>query len=166
MARARRKNRGPAKKRRALTVEQLEELGADVSAYRREHWQPEAVASREAVMAGPKRNKTEARYEVYLGLLLQAGAITGWVFEGIKLRLGPDWLTTYTPDFMVQLGDGVVELHDVKGASSSKGSTAGAWWEEDARLKIKVAAGLYPFRFVGVHEDGLGGWVREVFPPG
>jgi hypothetical protein len=39
-------------------------------------------------------------------------------------------------------------------------------WEEDARVKIKVAASIYPFRFIAVtaraRKDG-GGWVLEEF---
>jgi len=110
-------------------------------------------------------NQTERRYETYLGMQKQVGLVASYTFEPVKFRLGPNWKTAYMPDFLVVLPDGIVELHEVKGASKSKGATAGAWWEEDARLKIKMAAGLLPFRFVGVHENGRGGWAREVFPP-
>ena len=173
MARNRRSGvarQGGKKSGRGFTVAQLEALGVDVAAFRQENPLPAAVATREAIAAGPKRNATEARYGAWLDGELLAGRIAGYVFEPLRLRLGPDWLTTYTPDFLVQLVGGELELHDVKGASTSAGSTAGAWWEEDARLKIKLAAGLYPFRFVGVHEGRAGAgepaWVREVFPPG
>ena len=169
-----RKRRGGAargrggKKGKGFTAAQLEELGVDVAEFRRENPLPQAKATRAAMRAGPPRNATEARYEAYLDLLKQAGAIADYRFEPFKLRLGPDWLTTYCPDFLVVYPDGLLELVDVKGASSSKGSTAGAWWEEDARLRIKMAAGLFPFRFVGVHEGQAGepAWVREIFPPG
>ena len=166
-----RKRRGGAargrggKRGKGFTIEQLRTLGVNVDEFRKEHPLPPAIATRATLQAGPKRNKTEAAYEEWLRLQLQLGIISAYSFEPMKLRLGPDWLTSYTPDFMVVMLDGVIEMVDVKGASSSKGSTAGAWWEEDARLKIKVAAGLFPFRFVGVHE-GASGWVREVFPPG
>lgn len=115
-----------------------------------------------------RQNKTEARYEAYLATLKLAGAITDFMFEPLKLRIGPTWQTSYRPDFGVLTLDGVLEIHEVKGASSSKGSIAGAWWEDGARDKVKIAAGLFPFRFVAVHEKPAkqgGGWAREVFPP-
>ena len=63
--------------------------------------------------------------------------------------------TFYTGDFAVQAADEVVEIHEVKG-----------FWQDDARVKIKVAASLYPFRFFAVKpvakKDG-GGWKREEF---
>ena len=51
--------------------------------------------------------------------------------------------------------DGVIECHEVKG-----------YWQDDARVKIKVAADQYPFRFVAIKarakKDG-GGWAVEDF---
>lgn len=48
-----------------------------------------------------------------------------------------------------------MECHEVKG-----------FWRDDARAKIKIAADLYPFRFIAVmkrrKKDG-GGWSEEVF---
>ena len=74
-------------------------------------------------------------------------------FEGIKLRLADS--TFYTPDFAVMQSDGQIELHEVKG-----------FWADDARAKIKVAADLYPFRFIAIKakakRDG-GGWDVEEF---
>jgi hypothetical protein len=51
--------------------------------------------------------------------------------------------------------DGVLEMHEVKG-----------FWQDDARVKIKVAASIYPFRFVAVTARAKkhgGGWEREEF---
>lgn len=53
-------------------------------------------------------------------------------YEPIKLRLADR--TYYTPDFLVIRGDGAVVFHEVKGG----------FWEDDARVKIKVAAETYP----------------------
>ena len=47
--------------------------------------------------------------------------------------------TFYTPDFAVLAADCVMECHEVKG-----------WWQDDARAKIKIAADLYPFRFLAL----------------
>lgn len=98
-------------------------------------------------------NKTEAAYAAHLDLLIGAGEIQWYRFEGIKLRLADN--TFYTPDFAVMAADGVMEIHEVKG-----------FWEGDARVKIKVAASQYPFRFKAVTARAKrlgGGWAEEVF---
>ncbi|GAB2494053.1 DUF1064 domain-containing protein [Arenimonas alkanexedens] len=94
-------------------------------------------------------NKTEARYDQHLALLQHAGTIVWRRFEGLKLRLAD--ATFYTPDFAVMLADGTMECHEVKGH-----------WTDDARVKIKVASGMYPFRFVAV-KASKGGWATEEF---
>ena len=100
-----------------------------------------------------QRNKTETQYEQTLELQKQAGDVLWYRFEGLKLRLADN--TFYTPDFAVMRSDGVMELHEVKG-----------FWQDDARVKIKVAASIYPFRFVAVKaraKKNGGGWEREDF---
>ena len=82
-------------------------------------------------------NATEARYAAYLDQLRLAGEVLQWKFEAIKLQLAPD--TTLTPDFMVMLADGSLEMHDVKGAK--------AIYTDDAKVKMKVAAREFPFVF-------------------
>jgi hypothetical protein len=81
-----------------------------------------------------KTNKTEARYGEYLEQLKRAGEVLWYKFEGVKLRLADN--TFYTPDFCVMAADGVIECHEVKG-----------FWAPEGRVKIKVAADLYPFGF-------------------
>ena len=98
-------------------------------------------------------NKTEAAYDAHLAELQHAGQIKWRKFEGLKLRLADS--TFYTPDFAVMAADGVIECHEVKG-----------FWQDDARAKIKVAADLYPFRFIAVKartKKAGGGWDVEVF---
>lgn len=98
-------------------------------------------------------NKTESAYGQHLELLRRAGEIAWFKFEGLKLRLADS--TFYTPDYAVMLTDGSLECHEVKGH-----------WEEDARVKIKVAASLYPFRFIAVQKQTAregGGWKTEAF---
>lgn len=100
-----------------------------------------------------QRNKTEAQYEQTLELQRQAGNVLWYRFEGIKLRLADN--TFYTPDFAVMRDDGVLECHEVKG-----------FWQDDARVKIKVAADAYPFRFFAVKalpKKNGGGWEYEQF---
>lgn len=98
-------------------------------------------------------NKTEAAYAAHLEALRAAGELLWFKFEGLKLRLADN--TFYTPDFAVLHHTGLLEVHEVKGH-----------WQDDARAKIKVAADLYPFRFIAVRarskKDG-GGWDAEVF---
>lgn len=98
-------------------------------------------------------NKTETRYSAHLEARKFAGEILWWRFEGMKFRLADN--TFYTPDFNVLLANGSLEHHEVKG-----------YWQDDARVKIKVAADLYPMPFLAVKErpkrDG-GGWDVEVF---
>lgn len=93
-------------------------------------------------------NKTEAAYADHLLLLQRAGEIAWFAFEGVKLRLADK--TFYTPDFAVMLADGTMEMREVKG-----------YWEDDARVKIKVAAAMFPFRFLGIQKEKTGWKVEE-----
>ena len=97
-------------------------------------------------------NKSEQAYAAYLGQLQAVGGILWHKFEGLKLRLADN--TFFTPDFAVVAADGVVELHEVKGH-----------WQDDARAKIKIAAAMYPFRFIAVKVKPKrdGGWDVEEF---
>jgi hypothetical protein len=98
-----------------------------------------------------QQNGTEARYAASLEQRKAAGEILWYRFEGLKLRLADN--TFYTPDFAVMTSSCAIELHEVKG-----------YWEDDARVKIKVAAEMYPFRFVAVMPVAKkhgGGWSVE-----
>lgn len=100
-----------------------------------------------------EKNKTEQDYENRLKLLQHSGLILWYKFEAINLRLADK--TFYKPDFLVIAQDGVLECHEVK-----------SWWTDDARVKIKVAASQFPFRFKAAmpkkKKDG-GGWEVEIF---
>lgn len=98
-------------------------------------------------------NKTEAAYKLYLEALKHSGDVSWYRFEGMKFRLADN--TFYTPDFAVMLTSGDMQMHEVKG-----------FWQDDARVKIKVAADLYPFDFIAVKPKSKksgGGWEREEF---
>ena len=93
-------------------------------------------------------NKTEARYaREVLGIRKMAGFVIDWRFEAIKLRLAKR--TWYTPDFIVWTPERI-EIHETKGH-----------WEDDARVKIKVAAEMFrEFVFVAVqYKKGI--WIYE-----
>jgi hypothetical protein len=98
-------------------------------------------------------NATEKKYNQYLEQRKIAGEILWYKFEGVKLRLADN--TFYTVDYFVMLADGVLEAHEVKGN-----------WQDDARLKIKIAQEMYPFRFIAVKvvpASRGGGWEVEDF---
>jgi hypothetical protein len=98
-------------------------------------------------------NKTERAYDAELTARTIAGHVVWHKFQGLKLRLADN--TFYTPDFTVLAADMVIECHEVKGH-----------WMDDARVKIKVAADIYPFRFVAVKVRARkhgGGWEYERF---
>jgi hypothetical protein len=97
-----------------------------------------------------KMNGTEAAYGRQLEARKQAGEVAWYRFEGLKFRLADN--THYTPDFAVMLADGTMELHEVKGH-----------WTDDARVKIKVAAEMYPFQFQAIRLVSGKGWQREEF---
>lgn len=94
-------------------------------------------------------NKTEKAYAEHLAYLQTLRRVLWWMFEPIKLRLADGCF--YSPDFMVMPDDCRLELHEVKG-----------FWRDDARVKIKVAAARFPFRFIAVTKR-RGEWEREEF---
>ena len=72
-----------------------------------------------------------------------------WKYEAITFKLADD--TRYTPDFAVMLPNGEFEIHETKGG----------FIREDGWQKLKIAAGMFPFRFFLCQKlakkDG-GGW--------
>lgn len=98
-------------------------------------------------------NKTEAAYAEHLRALQLAGEIEWFAYEAMKFKLAKN--TFYTPDFIVMLADGALEAHEVKG-----------FWEDDARVKVKVASDTFPIRFVAlkpISKKNGGGWCVEEF---
>ena len=99
-------------------------------------------------------NATEKDYAEYLEMQKRNGDILDYRFEQVRFNLASN--TNYAPDFLVINKNMGVEFHEVKGR-----------WEDDARVKIKVAQRLNPwFVFVAVRKktkkDG-GGWAFELF---
>lgn len=106
-----------------------------------------------AIDPDERMNKTERAYADDLQLLKEAGEIRDWMFEPFNLRLAKK--TFYKPDFAVLTIDGFIEIHEVKG-----------FWEDDARVKIKVAAEKFPwFTFAAVKKGTKKnpGWQYEYF---
>jgi hypothetical protein len=99
-------------------------------------------------------NRTEAAHYTTLCWQQKAGEILSVGFQVLKLFIGktPDgrqmW---YAPDFLVQLADRSLEVHEVKGP----------YITEDAAVKLVAAARLYPqFRFVR-YQRTKRGWERK-----
>lgn len=95
-------------------------------------------------------NKTEAAYAADLEAQKRSGEIAWYAFEALKFRLADK--TFYTPDFIVMLANGQLEAHEVKG-----------FWQDDARVKIKMAAELFPLQFSAVRKAAAGAWTVEAF---
>lgn len=89
-------------------------------------------------MKAGERNNLEKAYELHLEALRQAGEIQWYKFEGMKFRLADNCF--YTPDFCVLLANGEMEMHETKSI-----------WRDGAKEKIRIAAELYPFRFIAVY---------------
>jgi hypothetical protein len=92
-------------------------------------------------------NGMEKKYAAYLDIRKVTGEIKDWKFEPLKLRLAPK--TYYTPDFLLLMPDGRIELHETKG-----------FMEEDAAVKIKVAREMFAeiFTIVLVRMDKNKQW--------
>ena len=101
-----------------------------------------------------KMNRQEAEYAAMLDVEWKAGRIARFYFERLTLKLADD--TRYTPDFCVILPDGEIRIDEVKG-----------FMEDDAWVKFKVAADLFPFAFrlarKRAKKDG-GGWDIRDYP--
>lgn len=94
-------------------------------------------------------NKTEAAYWRHLEALKFSGEVLDFWFEEMKFKVGAPacW---YTPDFVVQLKSGALEIHEVKGH-----------FQDDALVKTKAVALRYPYRVISIKMVG-GAWeIRE-----
>ena len=99
------------------------------------------------------QNKTEAAFDTHLAERQAAGSILEYAWEPLKLRIGPrTWLTL---DFAVKrLPPRHLALVDVKGGP----------WEDDAAVKLKVAAEKFAWLadVYVVRRSGRHGW--EAWP--
>jgi len=105
--------------------------------------------------AAPKShqpNQLEAEYGRFLAAQYPPSAYL-FLFESIKLRLADR--TWYTPDFLVVWVDGRMEFHEVKG-----------FMRDDAAVKLKVAAELYPWAKFILAKKIKGRWEMKVMPSG
>lgn len=90
-------------------------------------------------------NRLEREYHVRLLTLQGAREIKEYGYERIKLKLANH--TYYTPDFYIVTDDGL-EFHEVKG-----------FMRDDAAVKLKVAASLFPWARFYLCKKVRGSWV-------
>jgi hypothetical protein len=101
----------------------------------------------------PKRedgyaSKLEARYAEHLTAMVRAGEVAEWWYEPLSIRLAPN--TFHRPDFLVQRMDGTLEIVECKG-----------FWKDDALVKSKLTAAMFPFRYFVARWGKRSGWVVE-----
>ena len=110
-----------------------------------------------ASKSGPRQpNRTEARYrDEVLVPGTACGRNLGFKYESLKLRIGERcW---FTCDWVVFMLDGRVELHEVKGFWRNVGRPG---VKDDAMVKLRAIANMYPFRVVMVWKEG-GAWCEK-----
>ena len=108
-------------------------------------------ASQPRRIAG-QMNNTEAEYADILNVKRAAGQVSEFWFECVTIKIAAD--CRYTPDFLVMLPDGSLEVHEVKGS----------FIRDDARVKLLAAAEKFPFRFYlaqRLAKKHGGGWKIE-----
>jgi hypothetical protein len=134
--------RRPARNRRESLRVSLEQSLAEA-----EHLPPAPPEVRWVSTKDTLKNQTERDYWEHLRARLVAGEIVDFRYEALTFRLGHD--CRLTPDFLVLLPDGRAEFHEVKG-----------FCEEDAKVKLRVFATLYPYWpiYVVTRERPLAGW--------
>ena len=115
-----------------------------------------------------RMNKSETEYAAILQERQDAGELKKFRFEDTTLRLtlGDGKQVRYTPDFRVMENDDTITFVDVKPAWFSKQAQRVILQpEEDAKIKIRVAADVFPeyrFRAVGKRPKKYGGgWIEE-----
>lgn len=113
---------------------------------------PKTIAPARARHRPGVMNDAESAYAAHLTSLGRR-----WWFEAMTLRLADD--CRYTVDFVVIAEDDTLEMIDVK-AWWKKARKVG--WTEDARIKWRTAAEMFPlFAFVAVWQQD-GEWKEEM----
>jgi hypothetical protein len=113
-------------------------------------------------LAPGQMNRTEQAYAARLEGMRISGEVEWYKFGAVTFKLAED--TRLTCDFCVMLPDLTIEFVDTKGRTKDKVKGGyKPWIEDDAKLKMKVAAEMFPFRFAVVWPDPTkpGGWGRK-----
>jgi hypothetical protein len=104
----------------------------------------------------PKMTSVEAEYASILAERCRRGEVLWWKFEAMTLVLKDfdieEREVRYTPDFDIMLANGEFEFVETKGPHI----------REDSWQKLKIAASLFPMRFVMEQRDKEKNWHRTV----
>jgi hypothetical protein len=103
-------------------------------------------ASARVLRDSDELSREERAYAGQLELRRLAGEVLRWRYQPVSLRLG--YRLWYRPDFGLLLADGTFELHEVKGGKveqGPKGERCVPYMREDAAVKVRAAASLYPW---------------------
>lgn len=100
---------------------------------------PSKLFAKGRLKAG-QMNKTEAAYAKFLESEKFQGRVAAYWFEALTIKIAEN-RCSYTPDFLVQRPSGELELHEVKGSKNP------AVYRDDAKVKAKVCADRFPFKF-------------------
>ena len=104
---------------------------------------PTATPPKRASLVAPYRSKLEKLYAAHVQNQLLAGEISAWRYEPQKFRLAK--ATFYTPDFLiVRYGSQEGPPHFLLTYDEVKG-TWNRQQSEKSRVKLKVAAEMYPW---------------------
>lgn len=103
-----------------------------------------------AKVDGVYDSKLERDYARYLDSCKTAGEIWDWMYHPWRLRLAEG--TYYTPDFLVVIPGGLIELHETKG-----------FMREAARVRLNVAADKFKYITFKLIKRARHGWdITEV----
>ena len=99
-------------------------------------------------------SKLEARYHQYISCLLFTRTIRRAWYHPVTFLLPGG--VKYTPDFLLEMPDGALELHECKGSLKMKNV-------RDSLTRLRLVAGLHPWVTCKVIQRIKGQWVeREV----
>lgn len=114
-----------------------------------------AVKGKRRLRQDTKGPRYRSKYEEEFHNVLRCRGYVYCEYEPLRMKLAED--AHYTPDFLTLDEDGCLRAWEVKG-----------FWREAARVRIKVAARLFPWvEFVAVTKKmGRDGdsWDEEIFP--
>lgn len=109
--------------------------------------------------------KPEREYAHFLEYEKLAGRVVAYWPQPFALRL-PGWRQTYRPDFLIQYAaKGFASRDDLEIVEIKvQWSNRKVGWKDDARVKLKTAAGIYAcFAWVARWKDEHGCWEEERF---
>jgi hypothetical protein len=145
-----RSNHRTAQRERNQQVSAL--LESVVSTQRREQSQ-KAFQAKGRLPKG-QMNKTEQAYAALLDREIEAGAVLGWKFHPLRVRLAKN--TYYEIDFLVLKADGHLEIHEIKGGFTT----------EKGQMKIKLCVEVMPWiPVIKCTKQKDGTFTRQIFEP-